>query len=226
MTERSGQRKYLASLALQSNNWESLGSMLTYVHPDDRERFTLYFANILAGSPPVQYEVRIVRPDGAVRTLSILVGEIETAASPGSRHASSGCYRISPSANGSKKICATVRRVTMPSPRPSTEGVAIHETGSSWKPQDHRLPPRLYAGRDARAIVVSIYRTGIERRDTPADASEGPRAIRGRVEPLLHRDGTKTIGEMRARNFMYQGRLVRLGGHARHHRTQTGGNRA
>lgn len=90
----------------------------------------------------------------------------------------------------------------------STEGIAIHEQGTILEVNqiiaDHLgYTPEEMVGQSLLKYIAPESREEIIRRMQAGDP--GPYEATS-----LHRDGTRTIGEMRARNFLYHNRLVRM----------------
>jgi PAS domain S-box-containing protein len=90
----------------------------------------------------------------------------------------------------------------------TSEGIAIHERGSILEVNpiiaDHLgYTPEEMIGQSLLQFVAPESREEIIRRMQTGDS--------GPYEAVsLHRDGSKTIGEMRARNFLYHDRSVRM----------------
>ena len=185
----------------------TLESVRARVHPDDQSRFTDYLREVLAGKPQAQYEVRIVRPDGEVRILLVMVGDIET----GAYDRPARIFGVLQDITERKRIEEALRdsearfRAFSES---TTEGIALHEQGRIIEVNqtfaDHlgyTVPEML--GHNVLEFVAPESREEMIRRIRAEDP--GPY-----VAVSLHKDGSRTIGEIRARDILYKGRPVRV----------------
>lgn len=186
---------------------QTFESVIAHVHPDDQEQCRQYFAAIIAGKPAAQYEMRIIRPDGTIRNLLVMVGEIETdAAGKPAR-----IFGVMQDITERKRIEEALRdsearyRALSES---TSEGIAVTEHGRIIEVNqtfaDHLgYTTQEMLGHSPLEFTAPESREEMTRRFMTGDP--GPY-----VAISLHKDGSRTIGELRARNIMYKGRPVRV----------------
>ncbi|MHB0937355.1 MAG: PAS domain S-box protein [Armatimonadota bacterium] len=185
----------------------TLESARERIHPDDLAAFTQYLAEVLAGKPRTQYEVRTVRPDGSVRALLVMVGEIET--DPAGRPVC--VFGVLQDITERKRVEEALRdseerfRAFSES---TTEGIALHEQGRIIEVNQTFADHLGYTvgemvGHHMLEFTAPESHVEMIRRVQTEDP--GPY-----VAVSLHKDGSRTIGEIRARNIVYKGRPARV----------------
>lgn len=186
---------------------QTLESVKTRIHPEDQANFTRYLADVLAGRPQAQYEVRIIRIDGTIRNLLVLVGEIETNAVGiptrifGILQDITERKRVEEALRDSEERFRAFAEAT-------TEAIVLHEQGRIIEVNPTLAEHLGYTqqemvGRSVLEFTAPESREEMIRRIQAGDP--GPY-----LAFSLHKDGSRTIGEIRARQIMYKGRPVRV----------------
>lgn len=186
---------------------KTLDSVTAYVHPDDQAGFTAYFTDILSGRPRAQYEVRIIRPDGTIRQLLLMVGETATLAHGVPTRAFGVVQDITERKRVEDALRDSEARYRAFS-ESTSEGIALHELGQILEVNqtfaNHLgYAPEEMLGRSVLEFTAPESREEMARRFQAGDP--GPY-----VAISLHRDGSRTIGEIRARDIMYKGHPTRV----------------
>ena len=195
---------------LGSSREESSGSfadLTARIPAEEREDFDGCVAEILAGKPQAQYEFRIVRPDGMPRTLLALIGEMEARPDGALRQIFGVLQDITERKRVEDALRDSEERYRVLS-EAGTEGIVIHTSGVILE-VNHIIAehlgyrPEEMSGRSVLDFVAPESHEMMRRR--MQDEDPGPYTAFS-----LHKDGTRTIGEIRARQFVYQGLPVRL----------------
>lgn len=186
---------------------QTLDSVKAHIHPDDLSYFAEYFREVTEKRPRAHYQLRIVRPDGSVRTIAAMVGEIETDANGQPTRVFGVLQDITERTRVEEALRDSEARYRAFS-ESTTEGIAIHDKGVMLEVNqtfaDHMgYTPQEMIGRSVLDITAPEYRAEMIKRIQSGDP--GPY-----VAVSLHKDGSRTIGEIRARNIIYKGRPVRV----------------
>jgi len=186
---------------------QTLDTVLARIHPEDQANFKQYVADILTGRPQTQFEVRIVRPDGAIRNLLVLVGEIE--AYPQGKP--TRVFGILQDITERKRVEEALRDSEArfrAFAEATTEAIVLHENGIIIEVNqtlaDHLgFTVQEMLGRSVLEFTAPESRVEMIQRIQSEDP--GPY-----IAYSLHKDGSRTIGEIRARQIMYKGRPIRV----------------
>ena len=187
-----------------ASTWDCV---LEHIHPEDRRGFLQYFADVIAGRPPVQYEVRIVRPDETIRNLLLLVGEIEM----GPYGKPARIFGVLQDITERKRVEEALRdsearfRAFADS---TSEGIALHEFGQIIEVNQTFADHLGYTPEDMLGHSVLEFTAPESREEMARRVQSGDPGPYEAVS--LHKDGSHTIGEIRARNILYKGRPVRV----------------
>ncbi|MHB9131247.1 MAG: PAS domain S-box protein [Armatimonadota bacterium] len=185
----------------------TLESVKAYIPPEEQAHFTQYLAEVTAGRPQTQYEMRIRRPDGATRTLLVLVGEIERTPSGETARVFGVLQDITERKRVEEALRDSEARFRAFS-ESTSEGIALTEHGRIIEVNqtftDHLgYTKEEMLSRSPLEFTAPESREEMIRRMQAGDP--GPYTA-----VSLHKDGSRTIGEIRARNITYKNRPIRV----------------
>lgn len=186
---------------------QTMDRLMARVLPEDRANFTQFIAEVLAGRPSGRHEVRAVRPDETIRNLLVMVGDIKTNAAGIPRRV----FGIFQDITEHKRIEQALRDSEAYSrafAEATTEAIVLHDQGTIIEVNQTLADHLGYTiqemlGRSVLEFTAPESREEMIRRILVGDP--GPY-----IAQSLHKDGSRSIGEIRARQITYKGRLVRV----------------
>jgi len=186
---------------------QTLDSVRNSIHPDDRTQADQYLAEVMAGKPQAQYGVRIVRPDGAVRSLLVMIGEVEL----NTRGKPARVFGVLQDITERKRVEEALRdseeRFRAFSDA-TTEAIVLHEGGMILEVNQTLADHLGYTKEEMLGRSVLDFTAPESREEMVRHIREGDPGPY--IAFSLHKDGSRTIGEIRARQIVYKGHPTRV----------------